>query len=364
MKSPLKPRPGILDISPYVGGDASAEGANRVIRLASNENPLGPSPRAIEAYTQMQGDLHRYPDGGSNELRDAIAASEGLAADRIVCGAGSDELISLLVRAYAGPGDEVLYSEHGFLMYPISAKTVGATPVASPEHNLTTDVDELLAQTTLRTKLVFVANPNNPTGTYISADELRRLRKGLPDSVLLVIDAAYAEYVAAEDYSSGMELVSESDNVVMTRTFSKIHGLASLRLGWAYCPLAVVDVLNRLRGPFNVSLSAQAAGVEAVRDRGHIKRSVEHNAKWLAWFNEEVAKLGLVPGNCVGNFALVQFPDSGEKSADAALAYLKSRGILVRAMGGYGLPDYLRVTIGTEDETRSVAEALGKFLAE
>ncbi len=362
MNSPLQPRPGILDISPYVGGDASAEGVNRVIRLASNENPLGPSPKAIEAYTRMQGELHRYPDGGSNDLRDAIAANEGLEQDRIVCGAGSDELISLLVRAYAGPGDEVLYSEHGFLMYPISAKTVGATPVASPEHNLTTDVDELLAQATTRTKLVFVANPNNPTGTYISAEELRRLRRGLPESVLLVIDAAYAEYVAEDDYSAGAELVAESENVVMTRTFSKIHGLASLRLGWAYCPPAVADVLNRLRGPFNVSLAAQAAGVEAIKDSAHIQRSVEHNAKWLTWFNQEVAKLGVEPGNCVGNFALVRFPDPGEKSADAALAYLKTRGILVRAMGGYGLPDCLRVTIGTEDETRSVVEALGKFL--
>ncbi len=362
MTSPLKPRPGILDISPYVGGDSSVEGANRIIRLASNENPLGPSPKAIEAYTALQGELHRYPDGGSNDLRDAIAECEGLERERIVCGAGSDELISLLVRAYAGPGDEVLYSEHGFLMYPISAKTVGATPVASPEHNLTTDVDELLAQTTSRTKLVFVANPNNPTGTYISAEELRRLRSGLPESVLLVIDAAYAEYVADEDYSAGAELVAESPNVVMTRTFSKIHGLAALRLGWAYCPPAVADVLNRLRGPFNVSLAAQAAGVEAIRDRAYIEHSRQYNAKWLAWFNEEVAKLGVEPGNCVGNFALVRFPDSGEKSASAALSYLKSRGILVRAMGGYGLPDCLRITIGTEDETRSVVEALTKFL--
>jgi histidinol-phosphate aminotransferase len=364
MTSPLKPRPGILAISPYVGGDATAEGANRVIRLASNENPLGPSPKAIQAYLDLQGELHRYPDGGSNDLRSAIGASEGIERDRIVCGAGSDELISLLVRAYAGPGDEVLYSEHGFLMYPISAKAVGATPVASPEHNLTTDVDEMLAQTTARTRLVFVANPNNPTGTYLSADELRRLRRGLPDHVLLVIDAAYAEYVEADDYSAGAELVTEFENVVMTRTFSKIHGLANLRLGWAYCPPAVADVLNRLRGPFNVSQPAQAAGIAAIEDKSHVERSRQHNTKWLAWFNEEVTKLGLEPGDCVGNFALVKFPDSRDKSAAVALSYLKTRGILLRAMGGYGLPDYLRVTIGTEDETRSVVEALGRFLTD
>ena len=363
MDTPLTPRPGILDISPYVGGDSAVEGVNRVIRLASNENPLGPSPKAVEAYKELQGELHRYPDGGSNDLRRAIAVSEGLNEDLIVCGAGSDELISLLVRAYAGPGDEVLYSEHGFLMYPISAKAAGATPVASPEHNLTTDVDEILAQATERTKLVFVANPNNPTGTYLSGEELRRLRRGLPDSVLLVIDAAYAEYVEAADYSSGAELVAESQNVVMTRTFSKIHGLASLRLGWAYCPPAVADILNRLRGPFNVSLAAQAAGVAAIQDHAHVEASCKHNAEWLAWFNAEVTKLGLEPGDCVGNFALVRFPGPEEKSAVAALAYLKTRGILVRAMGGYGLPDYLRFTIGTEDETRSVVEALGKFLS-
>ena len=359
----LTPRDGIEKITPYKAGESKIAGQDNALKLSANETPLGPSPKAIEAYTALQGELHRYPDGGSNELRHAIAASEDLDENLIVCGAGSDELISLLVKAYAGPGDEVLYSEHGFLMYPISAKTVGATPVASPEHNLTTDVDELLAQTTERTKLVFVANPNNPTGTYLSGDELRRLRSGLPESVLLVIDAAYAEYVDAEDYSCGAELVAESQNVVMTRTFSKIHGLASLRLGWAYCPPAVADVLNRLRGPFNVSLAAQAAGVEAIKDRSHVELSRKHNAKWLAWFNQEAAALGLEPGDCVGNFALVRFPGPEEKSAAAALAYLKSRGILVRAMGGYGLPDCLRITIGTEDETRSIVEALGKFLS-
>ena len=269
------PRPGILDIAPYVGGEHAGH-----IRLASNEGALGPSPRAMEAYQRVAGELHRYPDGGSKDLRNAIAKRFGLDAERIVCGAGSDELISLLIRAYAGPGDEVLYPEHGFLMYPIGAKSVGATPVKAPETNLTTDVDHLLAHVTPRTKLVFVANPNNPTGTYITAEEMARLHAGLPSNVVLVIDAAYAEYMNSNDYSAGQELVDRHPNVVMTRTFSKIFALGSLRLGWAYCPAGIADVLNRVRGPFNVSAAAQAAGVAAVEDAEFLERSRTHNEQW------------------------------------------------------------------------------------
>jgi len=359
----IDPRPGILDIAPYVGGESKAAGSNRVIRLASNENPLGPSPAAIAAYEAEKGQLHRYPDGGATELRRAIAEAESLEAANIVCGAGSDELISLLVRAYAGPGDEVLYSEHGFLMYAISAKTAGATPVAAPEANLTADVDGLLARVTERTRLLFLANPNNPTGSYLSESALRRLHKGLPDHVLLVIDAAYAEYVGAPDYPQSAPLVEASDNVVMLRTFSKIHGLAALRLGWAYAPPAVADVLNRVRGPFNVSQAAQAAGTAAVRDRDHVARSVAHNAKWLAWFSAEVAKHGIEALPSVGNFVLLRFA-GGKQQAEAVLAATKRQGILLRTMVGYGLPDCLRVTIGTEEDMRATAEALGEALAE
>ncbi|GAB4228961.1 MAG: histidinol-phosphate transaminase [Kiloniellaceae bacterium] len=358
----VKPRPGILDVAPYVGGESKAAGVNRVIRLASNENPLGPSAQAIAAYEAEKGQLHRYPDGGARELREAIAGTESLAAERIVCGAGSDELIGLLVRAYAGPGDEVLYSEHGFLMYPISARTAGATPVAAPEANLTADVDGLLARVTERTRLVFIANPNNPTGSYISEAALRRLHKGLPDNVLLVVDMAYAEYVSAPDYPQVSDLVESADNVVMLRTFSKIHGLAALRLGWAYCPPAVVDVLNRVRGPFNVSQAAQAAGTAAVRDRDHVARSIAHNEQWLAWFSAEAAKAGAEALPSVGNFVLLRFP-GGKPQAEGVLAEMKRRGILLRGMAGYGLPDCLRVTIGTEDEMRATAEALTEVLA-
>ncbi|WP_029006973.1 histidinol-phosphate transaminase [Azospirillum halopraeferens] len=353
------PRPGILDIAPYVGGEAAG-----TVRLASNEGALGPSPRAVEAYRRMAGEIHRYPDGGSRALRDAIAARFDLDAARLVCGSGSDELIGLLVRAYAGPGDEVLYSEHGFLMYPIAAKSVGATPVTAPERGLKTDVDAMLARVTPRTRIVFIANPNNPTGSYLSADELGRLHAGLPSGTLLVVDAAYAEYVSRNDYASGRELVDRFDNVVMTRTFSKIFALGSLRLGWAYAPAAVADVLNRVRGPFNVSGAAQAAGVAALEDAEFLERSRVHNETWRSWFADAVTALGLTAHPSIGNFLLVDFKgqSAGKDDAEAARLFLKERGILVRQMQAYGLPSCLRVSIGTEAEMRKVAAALKDFL--
>ena len=357
------PRPGILEVAPYVGGEAAIPGRNRVIRLASNENPLGPSPRAMAAYASLEKELHRYPDGGARALREAIAGAEELDPARIVCGAGSDELIALLVRGYAGPGDEVLHSEHGFLMYSISAKAAGAEPVAAAERDLTADVDALLERAGEKTRLVFLANPNNPTGSYLTEAELRSLRAGLPGEALLVIDAAYAEYATQDDYCSAMDLVAEFDDLVVIRTFSKIHGLAALRLGWAYCPPAVADVLNRLRGPFNVSQAAQAAGIAAVKDRQHVERSRAHNARWLAWTLERLAAAGFDPRPSAGNFLLVRFAEQPGRSAEAALADLKKHGILVRALGGYGLPDCLRITIGTESDTRAVVGALEDFAA-
>jgi histidinol-phosphate aminotransferase len=313
----------------------------------------------MEAYAAHKGELHRYPDGGAEDLRRTIAEVHGLDAGRVVCGAGSDELIALLVRAYAGPGDEVLFSAHGFLMYPIAARSAGATPVAAPERDLTADVDALLERVGPSTRLVFLANPNNPTGSYLPAAEVARLHAALPRDVILVLDAAYAEYVEASDYEDGARVVEASENVVMTRTFSKIHGLAALRLGWAYAPEGIVDVLNRVRGPFNVSAPAQVAGVAALRDAEHIRRSVAHNRKWRAWFSEQMTVAGLQPLPSQGNFVLVRFP-GGAASAEAAAARLKSQGILVRQMKAYGLPDCLRVTIGTGEETEAAAAALNE----
>ncbi|MEM7224812.1 MAG: histidinol-phosphate transaminase [Pseudomonadota bacterium] len=356
-------RPGILKIAPYVGGESAIPGANQVIRLASNENPLGPSPRAVAAYQAAGAELHRYPDGNAKALRAAIAETEGLEAENIVCGAGSDELISLLVRAYAGPGDDVLYSAHGFLMYSISARSVGATPIAAPERDMTADVDALLAAVTPDTRLLFLANPNNPTGSYLPEAEVRRLRESLPADVLLVLDAAYAEYVEAADYEAGARLVRAFDNVVVTRTFSKIHGLASLRLGWAYCPPGVADVLNRLRGPFNVAAAAQAAGVAAIGDSDYVASCKADNAANLAWFCARMAELGLETAPSVANFVALRFPEGAGKDAPAAAAHLKERGILVRQIAAYGLPEWLRITIGRQEDMHAVAEALAEFMS-
>jgi histidinol-phosphate aminotransferase len=357
------PRPGILDIAPYVGGEAKISGVQRPIRLASNESALGPSAKAMAAYRALAGEIHRYPDGNAEELREALGQRHGLDPDRIVCGAGSDELIALLLRCYAGPGDEVLYSRHGFLMYPINTQAVGASPIAAAERELTTDVDALLARVTDRTRIVFIANPNNPTGTYLGAPELARLHSGLRPSVLLAIDAAYAEFVNRNDYEPGIALVNRAENVVMLRTFSKIYALAGLRLGWAYCPPTIADVLNRVRSPFNVGAAAQAAGIAAVEDVEAFNRARAHNDRWLPWFSERLAALGLQLTPSVANFVLARFPDDPRKNADATFSFLQSRGILTRKMGAYGLPQHLRITIGTGPEMETVATALAEFLA-
>jgi histidinol-phosphate aminotransferase len=360
--SALKPRPGILSIEPYKGGESNVAGVDRIIKLSSNESPLGPSPRAVAVIEKMAGEQHRYPDGACEALRQALGKHHGLDPERIVCGCGSDELITLLSRAYVGPGDEVLYSEYGFLMYPITARGLGATPVEAPEKNLRTDVDALLAKVTPRTRIVFLANPNNPTGSFLAKEEVARLHAGLPKDVLLVIDAAYAEYVTRNDYSAGTELVEANGNVVMTRTFSKIYGLAGLRVGWAYCPPAVADVLNRLRNPFNVTALAQAAAVAALADIAHVDAARASNDIWLPWLTAELTRLGLQVAPSVGNFVLVRFPDDPKKNADAANAFLAARGIIPRKMGAYKLPHSLRITVGGEDEMRPLVAALAEFM--
>ncbi len=357
------PGPGILDIAPYVGGDARLEGFDKPIRLASNESALGPSPKAIAAYRALSGDIHRYPDGSADKLRHAIGEHYGLDPARIVCGSGSDELIGLLQRAYSGPGTEVLYSRHGFLMYPIGAQAAGATPVAAPERDLTADVDAILARVTEHTRLVFIANPNNPTGTYLPASEVARLHAGLPPNVVLAIDAAYAEFVNRNDYEPGVRLVDAAENVVMLRTFSKIFALAGLRLGWGYFPPAIADVLNRIRGPFNVNAAALAAGVAALNDTELLEKARAHNDRWQPWLNERLAALGLDPTPSVGNFVLPRFAESGKHTAAAAFAFLQARGILTRRMNAYGLPHHIRITVGTGEENEKVAATLAEFMA-
>jgi histidinol-phosphate aminotransferase len=352
----------VLAIDPYVPGKSSAPGAAKAFKLSSNETPLGPSPKAIAAYREMAEHLQDYPDGASAALREAIGRAFGLDPNRIVCGAGSDELLNLLADAFLRDGDEAIHTRHGFLVYPIATRGSGAIPVAAPETNYTADVDAILSLVSERTRIVFLANPNNPTGTYVPYDEIKRLHRELPAHVLLVLDAAYAEYVRRNDYAAGIELVATSDNVVMCRTFSKIYGLAALRLGWLYGPAHVVDAVNRIRGPFNVNGPAIAAGIAAIRDTAHVETSRRHNERWLAWLLEEIPKLGLEVTPSVANFVLIHFPDLPGSSAAEADAFLTKRGLILRRVAAYKLPNALRMSVGTEEANRLTVAALREFM--
>jgi histidinol-phosphate aminotransferase len=356
------PKPGILDITPYVGGRAAVPGVKDVIKLSSNETPLGPSAKTMEALAKASHDLHIYPEGSAQILREAIGEVHGLDPARIVAsGEGSDALLTMLANAYLRPGDEVLFSEHDFIVYKIATLANSATPVEIPDPDLRFDVNAALERVTDKTRILFIANPNNPTGSYISHEEMRCLHAGLPEHALLVIDAAYSEYVRKNDYEAGIEMVSNYPNVVVTRTFSKIYGLAGMRIGWTYAPAAVCDVLNRIRGPFNVSTMQQHIGAAAVRDRAHVERSVAHNEQWKNYLTDEIRKLGLTVNESVANFVLIQFPRSG-KTAREADAFLSAKGLILRAVANYGLPDALRLTVGTEEANQRVVEALREFM--
>jgi histidinol-phosphate aminotransferase len=361
-ESPPQPRPGVLAIDPYVPGKSTAPNVARVFKLSSNETPLGPSPQAIAAYRGVADHLEDYPDGAATDLREAIGRAFGLDPARIVCGAGSDDLLNLLARAYLRDGDEAIHTTHAFLVYPIATLGTGATPVVAPEKDYTADVDAILERVTARTKIVFLANPNNPTGTYLPFDEIKRLHAGLPPDVVFVIDAAYAEYVLRNDYEAGIELVATSDNVVMCRTFSKIYGLAGLRIGWLYGPAHIVDALNRIRGPFNVNAPAIAAGIAALSDAAHFERARAHNTRWLAWLMQEIGKLGLEVTPSVANFVLIHFPEQKGRTARDADAFLTARGLILRQVAAYRLPNALRMTVGSEEANRLVVAALAEFL--
>ena len=357
-----QPRPGVLAIDPYVPGKSTAPGAARVFKLSSNETPLGPSPKAAAAYRAIAEHLEDYPDGAATALREAIGRAFGLDPGRIVCGAGSDDLLNLIADAYLCDGDEAIHTTHGFLIYPIATLGSGATPIAAAETNYTADVDAILAAVNERTKVVFLANPNNPTGTYVPFDEVKRLQRALPPHVLLVLDAAYAEYVRRNDYEAGIELVATCENVVMCRTFSKIYGLAALRLGWLYGPAHVVDAINRIRGPFNVNSAAMAAGIAAIQDSAHVEASRAHNDRWLSWLQVEIGKLGLQVTPSIANFVLIHFPDDKGRTAEDADAFLTRRGLILRRVKAYKLPNALRMTVGSEEANRLAVAALAEFM--
>ncbi|MER9017610.1 histidinol-phosphate transaminase [Mesorhizobium sp. M0898] len=357
-----KPRAGIMDIEAYVPGKSAApEGVAKVHKLSANENPLGPSPKAIEAARAVADKLAVYPDGSARRLREAIAEVHGLNPANIVCSNGSDEILGLLAQTYLAPGDEAIITEHGFMVYKIYIQSAGAVPVTVKETDERADIDAIFAAVTPATRIIFLANPNNPTGTYVPFQEVRRLHAGLPRNVLLVLDAAYAEYVRRNDYEAGVELVGSAENVVMTRTFSKL-GLGGARIGWMYAPMHVIDAINRVRGPFNVNATAIEAGIAAIHDRAHIERSVAHNETWLAWLSEQLSGLGLRVTPSVGNFILIHFPEDKKHSAAAADDYLSARGYILRRVSGYGFPNALRMSIGTEEANRGVVAALATFL--
>ncbi len=357
MNDQIRPQPGIMDIDLYQGGAAHIEGVSNALKLSANENPFGPSDRAKEAFSRSVHQLHRYPSTDHKSLRAAIGAVHGLDPDRIICGVGSDEIIIFLCQAYAGPGTDVIFTEHGFLLYRVSANAVGATPVMVRERERVTDVDAILAACSDRTSLVFIANPNNPTGTMVSPAEIQRLADGLPPQAILVLDGAYAEYV--EGFDGGAGLATERANVFMTRTFSKIYGLGGLRIGWGYGPRAIIDVLNRVRGPFNLSSTQLETAEAAVRDQDWVTKCRGENTRMRHWLSEALAEVGVPTDTSMANFVLARFADPAE--AEACDDYLRGQGLIVRRVAGYNLPHCLRITVGDESGCRRVAHAVAQW---
>lgn len=362
MTNKIKPLPQLAGVNAYVPGEAPKYLGGPSYKLASNENPLGASPKARAVYAELAAKLELYPDGTAKDLKAAIARKHGLDASRIVVGAGSDEVFLMLGRAYLGPGDESICTAHAFAIYAIIAQQQGSKIVEVAEKNFTADVDAILAAVTPRTKIVWLANPNNPTGTYLPYDEVKRLHAGLPSNVLLVLDGAYAEFVRKNDYASGIELVSQFDNVMMTRTFSKLYGLAGLRVGWGYAPAHVVDAIERVRMPFNVNLTAQAVAIAALEDEAFTEESLAHNDRELPRLVGELKALGLDVIDGVGNFCVAKFPETKGKTAAEALQFMKERGVTVRGLAGYKMPNHLRISVGTVEGNNAALKLLKEFL--
>ncbi|MDQ8027104.1 MAG: histidinol-phosphate transaminase [Brevundimonas sp.] len=361
MTDALQPKPGILDIAPYVGGKSKIDGVAEPMKLSSNENALGAGQKARDAYAAAVGNIHIYPDGRAGKLRDAVAEHHGLEADRLIFGNGSDEVFALLNQTYLQPGDNIVTGQYGFLAYRISALANQASVKLAPEPGFKAEVDAILEQVDERTKIVYISSPSNPTGSYNTAEETRRLHAALPPHILLVIDEAYAEFVTAPDWETSFPLAKDAENIVVTRTFSKIHGLGGLRIGFGYAPLKVAEAVDRIRLPFNVSVAGLDAAVAALSDEAHQKASLELVETWRPRLTQAIKGFGFDVLPSVGNFVLVRFADAAK--AAAANDYLHTKGIIVRPVGGYGLPECLRITIGTEDQNRAVLDALSEFAA-
>ncbi len=363
VSSALRPKPGLNDVGYYMVGISKLPGFNQIIKLSSNESALGPSPAAVEAATRVLPQAHRYPEVDLEDLPNSIAKTFDLNPEQIVFGPGSDELLLRLVNMYSGPGEEVIYSTHAYMQFPIYAKRAGATPVAAGDDDFRHSVDKILAVVSDRTRVVIVANPDNPSGTYLPAADIVRLRDGLPDNVLLIIDAAYDEFVRAPDYESATGLVDIYDNIVVTRTFSKLFCLASLRLGWCYGPRHIIDLMERVGPSFPVNIAAQAAGIEAVRDVEHTRKVLDHNARWIDIFSKALTEMGLKVYPSQTNFVLVAFPPVGGKTAAAADEFLKQNGIVGRKFAVADFDDKLRFTVGLDWEMEKTIEVLSTFMS-
>lgn len=357
----VAPKSSIASIVRYKPAVGTPVG-RRMIRLSVNEGALGPSPNAVAAMQAHAGEIHRYPPVETSGLAQAIGARHGVDPERVVLGCGSDELIQVICLAYLEPGDEVIHTQYGFVLFPMATRIANGVPVMAPDDGFTASVDAILSKVSERTRLVFLANPNNPTGTVLPESEVRRLRSGLPDRVVLVLDSAYAEYVTRPDYTAGIGLVEETDNTVMLRTFSKLFGMAGLRLGWAYCPKAVADTLYSIKPPYGVNYPALVAGIAALEDRAFYDRSVAHNERIMPWVQDQLRALGLDPQPTVANFCIVRFPDDPTRNAERVRAFLAGRDILVREMGSYGEPAYIRMSMGTDEEMRTTVDAIRDFL--
>ena len=350
MNNFLKIKKNINSVVKYEAGISKLADRKKVIKLSSNEGTFGTSTKVKKTLKEFENKIFRYPDPESNLLKEEIAKTYKLNKNNIICGNGSDEILTIIAKIFSGPGDEILYSEYGFLMYPIASQLAGAKGIKVKDINYRNSLKNFSKAITKRTKIIFIANPNNPTGTYLSKNELNEFILNLPKRVLLVIDAAYAEYITRKDYSSGKELVKKNSNVIMTRTFSKIYGLAGLRLGWAYCSKYIVDIFNKVRLPFNINIVAMKAGIAALNDKKFHIKSIKHNSYYLNWLTKEIIELGLIPIPSVANFILVKFPSKGKFSANNVNNYLLSKGIIIRKVDSYGLNDFLRISIGKKDE--------------
>lgn len=362
MSQTIIPRPGLLDIKSQLRGDATPPGYTLKVGLSANENPLGPSPKVIKNVLERVAEIHKYPNATAGKLRQSLADFHGIHPDQISCTTGSEDALTLLIRAFAGSGDEVVYSQYGFLVFGKAALSVAATPIIVPAPRLSVDLESLIARVSNKTKIVLLDNPSNPIGTYINKSDLIRLREALPDHVLLVLDSAYAEYMTRDDYTDGIDLVQKYDNVVMTRTFSKFYGLAGMRLGWIYGPPYIIEYINRIRAPFGCNVLAQHAGVAALEDSTHQQAVLHHHKTVHPWFSAELKELGLKFVPSVTNFILVEFPSQGPHTAEAAFLCLAEKGYIVFPVKGYGLTNHLRITLGLKEDMDGVVQTLRSFL--